>query len=88
MSLGLKQTLGDPWAEVAQRFAAGSVIEALCQRSKFGAFVQLSDGVEGMIHISEMSAEKALTSTRSGEGRAISEGAGARRRHRETAIAA
>ncbi|MDQ1388655.1 MAG: small subunit ribosomal protein, partial [Acidobacteriaceae bacterium] len=58
MSLGLKQALGDPWADVALRFAAGSVIEgAVVSVTKFGAFVQLSEGVEGMIHISEMSAE-------------------------------
>jgi small subunit ribosomal protein S1 len=61
MSLGLKQTLGDPWAEVAQRFAAGSVIEGpVVSITKFGVFVQLSEGVEGMIHISEMSAEKRI----------------------------
>jgi small subunit ribosomal protein S1 len=61
MSLGLKQALGDPWAEVAQRFAAGSVIEGpVTSITKFGAFVQLSEGVEGMIHISEMSAEKRI----------------------------
>ncbi len=61
MSLGLKQALGDPWAEAAQRFAAGSVIEGpVVSITKFGAFVQLSEGVEGMIHISEMSAEKRI----------------------------
>jgi small subunit ribosomal protein S1 len=61
MSLGLKQALGDPWAEVAQRFAAGSAIEGpVVSITKFGAFVQLSEGVEGMIHISEMSAEKRI----------------------------
>jgi small subunit ribosomal protein S1 len=61
MSLGLKQALGDPWAEVAQRFAAGSVIEGpVVSITKFGAFVQLSEGVEGMIHISEMNAEKRI----------------------------
>jgi len=61
MSLGLKQALGDPWAEVAQRFAVGSVIEGpVVSITKFGAFVQLSEGVEGMIHISEMSAEKRI----------------------------
>jgi small subunit ribosomal protein S1 len=59
LSLGLKQALGDPWAEVAQRFAAGTVIEGpVVSITKFGAFVQLTEGVEGMIHISEMSAEK------------------------------
>jgi small subunit ribosomal protein S1 len=61
MSLGLKQALGDPWVEVAQKFAAGSVIEGpVVSITKFGAFVQLSEGVEGMIHISEMSAEKRI----------------------------
>jgi small subunit ribosomal protein S1 len=61
MSLGLKQALGDPWAEVAQRFAAGSVIEGpVTSIMKFGAFVQLSEGVEGLIHISEMSSEKRI----------------------------
>jgi small subunit ribosomal protein S1 len=61
MSLGLKQALGDPWADVAERFAAGSVVEGpVVSITKFGAFVQLSEGVEGMIHISEMSAEKRI----------------------------
>ncbi len=61
ISLGLKQTLGDPWAEAAQRFAAGSVIEGpVVSITKFGAFVQLSEGVEGMIHTSEMSADKRI----------------------------
>src|SRR3984893_648436 len=45
ISLGLKQTLGDPWAEVAQRFPMGSVIEGpVTNLTKFGAFVQLSEG--------------------------------------------
>jgi small subunit ribosomal protein S1 len=61
MSLGLKQALGDPWAEAAQRFAEGTVIEGpVVSITKFGAFVQLSEGIEGMIHISEMSADKRI----------------------------
>jgi small subunit ribosomal protein S1 len=61
MSLGLKQALGDPWADAAQKFAPGSVIEGpVVSITKFGAFVQLSEGVEGMIHISDMSAEKRI----------------------------
>ena len=61
MSLGLKQALGDPWADAAQRFAAGTVIEGpVVSITKFGAFVQLAEGVEGMIHISDMSAEKRI----------------------------
>jgi small subunit ribosomal protein S1 len=61
ISLGLKQTLGDPWAEVSEKFAVGSAIEGpVTSLTKFGAFVQLSEGIEGMIHISDMSAEKRL----------------------------
>jgi small subunit ribosomal protein S1 len=61
MSLGLKQTLGDPWADAATTFAAGSVVEGpVVSLQKFGAFVQLAEGVEGMIHISDMNAEKRI----------------------------
>jgi small subunit ribosomal protein S1 len=61
ISLGLKQALGDPWAGAAQKFAVGSAIEGpVTSLTKFGAFVQVSEGIEGMIHISDMSAEKRL----------------------------
>jgi small subunit ribosomal protein S1 len=61
ISLGLKQALGDPWADAAQKFAVGSVIEGpVTSLTKFGAFVQLSEGIEGMIHISDISAEKRI----------------------------
>jgi len=61
MSLGLKQTLGDPWADASEKFAAGSQVEGpVTSFTKFGAFVQLAEGVEGMIHVSEISAEKRI----------------------------
>jgi len=61
MSLGLKQALGDPWAEVPQKFALGSEVEGpITSLTKFGAFVQIAEGVEGMIHVSEISAEKRI----------------------------
>jgi small subunit ribosomal protein S1 len=61
MSLGLKQALGDPWADASEKFAAGSVVEGpVVSITKFGAFIQLSEGVEGMIHVSDMSAEKRI----------------------------
>ena len=61
ISLGLKQALGDPWANVAQSFPAGSVIEGpVTSLTKFGAFVQLAEGIEGMIHVSDISAEKRI----------------------------
>jgi small subunit ribosomal protein S1 len=61
ISLGLKQALGDPWANVPQSFPVGSVIEGpVTSLTKFGAFVQLAEGVEGMIHVSDISAEKKI----------------------------
>ncbi len=61
ISLGLKQALGDPWANVAQSFPVGSVIEGpVTSLTKFGAFVQLAEGIEGMIHVSDISAEKRI----------------------------
>ncbi|MGD0469703.1 MAG: 30S ribosomal protein S1 [Terriglobales bacterium] len=61
ISLGLKQALGDPWAGAAQKFAPGTVIEGpVTSLTKFGAFVQLTEGVEGMIHVSEISAENRI----------------------------
>ena len=59
ISLGLKQALGNPWTEVAQKFPVGSVIEGpVTSLTKFGAFVQFTEGIEGMIHVSDMSAER------------------------------
>src|SRR5277367_3521170 len=61
ISLGLKQALGDPWAGAAEKFAPGTVIEGpITSLTKFGAFVQLTEGVEGMVHISEITAEKRI----------------------------
>jgi small subunit ribosomal protein S1 len=61
MSLGLKQALGDPWSGATEKFAPGTVIEGpITNMTKFGAFVQLAEGVEGMIHVSEISAEKRI----------------------------
>ncbi|MGA9798376.1 MAG: 30S ribosomal protein S1 [Terriglobales bacterium] len=61
ISLGLKQALGDPWANVPQSFPVGSVIEGpVTSLTKFGAFVRLAEGVEGMIHVSDISAEKRI----------------------------
>jgi small subunit ribosomal protein S1 len=61
MSLGLKQALGDPWTDAAQKFPTGSVVEGtVVNIMKFGAFVQVAEGIEGMIHVSEISAEKRI----------------------------
>jgi len=61
ISLGLKQALGDPWAQAAKNFAAGTIVKGpVTSIMKFGAFVQLAEGVEGMVHVSEISAEKRI----------------------------
>jgi small subunit ribosomal protein S1 len=61
LSLGLKQALGDPWADAAQRFPVGSIIAGPVTRlAIFGAFVQLTEGIEGLVHISEITAERRI----------------------------
>jgi small subunit ribosomal protein S1 len=59
MSLGLKQALGDPWVDVPRRFIVGQAIEGpITSLTKFGAFVQLTEGVEGMVHVSDISEKR------------------------------
>ncbi|HET8638467.1 MAG TPA: S1 RNA-binding domain-containing protein [Acidobacteriaceae bacterium] len=61
LSLGLKQAFGDPWAEAARNLQPGSQVEGpVVSFTKFGAFIQIAEGVEGMVHISEISAERRL----------------------------
>jgi small subunit ribosomal protein S1 len=61
ISLGLKQTLADPWTDVERTFPVGSSITGpVTKLMNFGAFVQLADGVEGLVHISEITAERRL----------------------------
>jgi small subunit ribosomal protein S1 len=61
MSLGLKQALGDPWSDADRKFAAGTIVEGqITSLTSFGAFVQVADGIEGMIHVSDISAEKRI----------------------------
>jgi small subunit ribosomal protein S1 len=59
ISLGRKQLLPDPWATVADRFPVGSRLQgAVVGVTDYGAFVQIEPGVEGLVHISEMSWSK------------------------------
>jgi small subunit ribosomal protein S1 len=61
ISLGLKQALGDPWEDAAKRFVPGSIVEGpVASMQKFGAFVQAAEGVEGLVHISEIVADRRL----------------------------
>lgn len=56
VSLGLKQTMPDPWESVPQKFPVGARVKGkVTSLTDYGAFIQLLDGVEGLVHISEMS---------------------------------
>jgi len=63
LSLGLKQVLGNPWDTLKDRFPTGKVIEGKVTRlAKFGAFVEVEEGVDGLVHISEFTSEKRIQS--------------------------
>ncbi|KRM08260.1 MAG: 30S ribosomal protein S1 [Liquorilactobacillus ghanensis] len=56
ISLSIKQTLPQPWDQVAEKVAEGDVIEGTVKRlTSFGAFVEVFPGVEGLVHISQIS---------------------------------
>lgn len=55
VSLGLKQLGADPWADIAARFPIGSNIEGkVTNLTDYGCFVEIQEGVEGLVHVSEM----------------------------------
>ena len=56
ISLGMKQLESDPWGEVEKEFAIGSRVEGqVTNITDYGAFVELREGIEGLVHVSEMS---------------------------------
>jgi small subunit ribosomal protein S1 len=61
ISLGLKDAMADPWTEVRQKFPENSQIEGpVTKIMNFGAFVQLAEGVEGLVHVSEIVADRRI----------------------------
>ena len=59
ISLSLKAAMQDPWDEIAQRFPVGSVVKGKVSKiASFGAFVELEDGVDGLVHISQISDQR------------------------------
>lgn len=55
VSLGLKQTQPDPWDEVPEKYKVGSVVRGqIVNLTSFGAFTKLEEGIDGLIHISEI----------------------------------
>jgi len=58
-SLGIKQLTPDPWKDVARRYRKGEVVAGkVTNVTDFGAFVELEEGIEGLVHVSEISREK------------------------------
>jgi small subunit ribosomal protein S1 len=61
ISLGYKQALGDPWEAVPAKYPVGSSVEGpVTNLTPFGAFIALEDGIEGLVHISDITNEKRL----------------------------
>ena len=62
ISLGLKQIETNPWHELAEKYPVGSRIAGTVRNlTEFGAFVEVDEGIDGLIHISDMSWSKRLT---------------------------
>lgn len=62
LSLGLKQVLGNPWDTMKDRYPNGKIVEGKVTRlAKFGAFVEVEEGIEGLIHISEFTNERRIS---------------------------
>ena len=62
VSLGMKQIMPDPWASVADRYPIGARVHGkVVSLADYGAFVELEPGIEGLVHVSEMSWTKRVT---------------------------
>lgn len=56
ISLGIKQLTPNPWEEIEKKFPVGSIVEGEVSKiTNFGAFIKLPNGIEGLVHISELS---------------------------------
>jgi small subunit ribosomal protein S1 len=59
ISLGMKQLETDPWSEIDTRFKVGDVVKGSVSKiASFGAFVELEDDIDGLVHISQISEER------------------------------
>jgi len=59
MSLGIKQAVTDPWLTLSQRHPVGSRVQGkVTSVTDFGVFVEVEEGIEGLIHISQLSTER------------------------------
>ncbi len=61
ISLGLKQTIDNPWDTISERYPIGTKIEGKVRNlTSFGAFVEIENGIDGLVHISDMSWTKRI----------------------------
>jgi len=61
-SLGVKQLVPDPWQEAYNNYPSGTVVEGeITNVTDFGVFVKLEEGIEGLVHVSEISKDKVKT---------------------------
>jgi len=59
IALSIKRTQPEPWSRVATKYEIGQVVTAtITQLANFGAFARIEDGIEGLIHVSELSDER------------------------------
>ena len=59
ISLGVKQLQPDPWDGIAKNYLIGTEVEGtIVKVTGFGAFAEFGDGLEGLIHVSQLSSEK------------------------------
>jgi small subunit ribosomal protein S1 len=59
VALSIKRTQAEPWSQIAELYQPGQVLQAtITQVANFGAFARIADGIEGLIHVSEISEER------------------------------
>ena len=61
ISLGMKQLLENPWEHLSERYTTGSIVEGRVRNlTEFGAFIEIEDGIDGLVHVSNMSWTKRI----------------------------
>jgi small subunit ribosomal protein S1 len=62
LSLGIKQLVPDPWNEIPSKYKPGTKVKGkVTSVTDFGIFLEIEEGIEGLIHVSELSQEKVAT---------------------------
>jgi len=62
ISLGIKQLIENPWTQVAQKYPPGSIVEGKIRNlANYGAFIEIEEGIDGLLHVSDMSWTKKIS---------------------------